>query len=301
MATYNGGLFLKEQIQSLLNQSYKNWNLIIHDDGSNDDTVSIIKEFQAQDNRIKSIDDDVQFRNASKNFLHLLKFSSAPLIIFCDQDDYWLPEKLATLVGSIPSLEVPFAAYCNAFIWKGNKVSNVKAIKFQRSNLQDTLFLNSGVQGSSLMFNRILLEKILPLPEYVFMHDHLITLAVVTFGELKYINQSLMYYRQHDENVTGTIESNKVKRIANFFFKGRAVIEERHFDAILSFYYRYQKLMDSERQRLFNAYIRYAYSTSMFERLRIVLKHDFTIGRNRLILIAKTILRKSLARKLCNE
>lgn len=69
MATYNGERFITEQIDSILNQTYQNWKLIIHDDGSEDATVAIIKQYKQQfPDKIFLIEDGIVFRNAYKNF-----------------------------------------------------------------------------------------------------------------------------------------------------------------------------------------------------------------------------------------
>jgi len=303
MATYNGGLYIKDQLESILNQNYKGWRLLIHDDGSTDTTLAVIMEFEYRDSRVKLIDDRHQFKNASANFLHLLRCTSAPFIIFCDQDDIWLPNKLEILVKAMTTSTSPLAVYCNAFSWKNNKIINSSVIKYHRNSLQNTLFLNSGVQGASMMFNQSLLKIIMNrLPDYVFMHDHLLTLAAVTFGELQYIDKPLMYYRQHDQNVTGNMEERKLMRLANFLFKGESVIERRHFRAVESFYSSYRNLidMDKDKRVLFEAYFSYAKS-NMIKRLSIILKHNFRIGNSKLILIVKTILRKSINKSYNNE
>jgi len=77
MATYNGEKYIENQILSLMQQTYKNWTLYIHDDGSTDHTLEIVEKYIAIDSRIKLIDDQVKGLKAGKNFLHTLKSSSA--------------------------------------------------------------------------------------------------------------------------------------------------------------------------------------------------------------------------------
>ena len=77
MAVYNGSLYLKEQIESIINQDYKNWQLLISDDNSNDDSVEIINRYAAKDNRIKVVLKDSTFGNAGTHFLSLLKITTS--------------------------------------------------------------------------------------------------------------------------------------------------------------------------------------------------------------------------------
>ena len=93
LATYNGEKYLKEQIDSILNQTYQNINLIISDDNSNDSTRKIIEEYKKIDNRIKTY---LQDKNLGyiKNFEFLLTKVESNYYMLSDQDDVWLPEKI---------------------------------------------------------------------------------------------------------------------------------------------------------------------------------------------------------------
>ena len=93
LATYNGEKYLKEQIDSILNQTYQNINLIISDDNSNDSTRKILEEYKKIDNRIKIY---LQDKNLGyiKNFEFLLTKVESNYYMLSDQDDVWLPEKI---------------------------------------------------------------------------------------------------------------------------------------------------------------------------------------------------------------
>ena len=93
LATYNGEKYLKEQIDSILNQTYQNINLIISDDNSNDSTRKILEEYKKIDNRIKTY---LQDKNLGyiKNFEFLLTKVESNYYMLSDQDDVWLPEKI---------------------------------------------------------------------------------------------------------------------------------------------------------------------------------------------------------------
>lgn len=92
MATYNGEKYLKEQIESILNQTYKNIRLVISDDCSKDRTREILKQYE-QDKRI-----EVYYHEKNqgyiKNFEYLLKQVKNDIYMLSDQDDVWLPEKV---------------------------------------------------------------------------------------------------------------------------------------------------------------------------------------------------------------
>ena len=97
MSTYNGEKFVAEQIESIQKQTFQDWNLIIRDDGSKDETVQIVEHFASEDHRIKVI----KSKNVGviQSFYQLVKADSADFYFFADQDDYWLPEKLEIILA----------------------------------------------------------------------------------------------------------------------------------------------------------------------------------------------------------
>ena len=94
LATYNGSKYLHEQLDSILSQSYENINVIIRDDGSSDNTVMIIKEYEQKDNRVKLLSDNLGNLGFVRNFEELMKNSTSEYLMFSDQDDIWYIIKL---------------------------------------------------------------------------------------------------------------------------------------------------------------------------------------------------------------
>ena len=92
MATYNGEKYLREQIDSLLSQSYCDWTLYIQDDGSKDATLDIIKSYD--DERIVLVDVGLTRQGAGMNFMSLLNMVESEYYMFCDQDDVWFGDKI---------------------------------------------------------------------------------------------------------------------------------------------------------------------------------------------------------------
>ena len=94
LSTYNGEQFLEEQVKSIQEQTYQEWQLLIRDDGSSDGTVEVIKQLVAKDPRIHFINENqVENVGVIKSFHTLLKYGDADLYCFSDQDDFWLPTK----------------------------------------------------------------------------------------------------------------------------------------------------------------------------------------------------------------
>jgi rhamnosyltransferase len=296
LATYNGERYLEAQINSLLTQSEENWTLYIRDDGSIDDTVSIINKYIKIDKRIVFIDDNLKNLGVASNFLHLLNFSKSDYTIFCDQDDIWLENKLVEFLRKFKEVDnsIPYAIYSNAYLYKSD-ISTIegKVTLSYPNNLNSFLFLNAGIQGCSIMFNKKLREICLNTPDYITMHDHFVCLAAITFGKFQYLEKNLMLYRQHANNVTDNSKSSIFQKIVSFFSNQRTVIEITHYKAVISFYKKFNHLLSKNQDQIFKAYIRFPYSTFIM-RLIIIIKYRFIIFNNRFVLIIKTFLRKPI-------
>lgn len=293
MATYNGASYIENQLLSLIGQSHKTWRLLIHDDGSTDNSISIIKKIAAIDDRVILIEDEVVCGGSAKNFLHLLSYVKSDFVAFCDQDDIWFEKKLEILFNTIKSAEIPTAVYCNAYGYDGTKIITDKVTLFHRKNLNDSLFLNGGVQGCCMVLNRRLLDFTKDLPDYIYMHDHYFTIAAIVFGKLQYIDNALMFYRQHSNNVTGNIPINFWQRIRTFVFSTQTVIEKRHYEANVSFYLKFKHLMSDKQKQLFESYISFP-DKNWFGKIIAIFANNFKIGNSIIPLLIKSTLRKSL-------
>lgn len=108
MPSYNSELFIIDSIKSIQNQSYTNWELLITDDCSSDNTVSLIKSMQQSDSRIKLfVLDSNRGSGYSRN--NSIRMSKGRFIAFCDSDDLWLKEKLETQINFMKEHKLPFS------------------------------------------------------------------------------------------------------------------------------------------------------------------------------------------------
>lgn len=221
LATYNGEKYIKEQLDSILNQTYQNFNLIISDDCSNDSTVRILKEYEQKDNRIKVY---VQENNLGyvKNFEFLLKKVQNEYYMLSDQDDIWLPLKVeksletmkrqnADLVfGDLEvvdeSLNTIYSSF-NDFMLLTRKIEKCKDYKLE--------YLYNCVTGCTLMSKKKFLDRILPLPTVSkhMLHDYWIAVIVSMYGKTYCMKEKYIKYRQHGSNQVGTNKiSHKFKK-----------------------------------------------------------------------------------------
>lgn len=293
MATYNGAEFIEQQIRSIQSQTWHEWNLYVHDDGSSDDTVTIVRSMAQCDKRIILLEDEKSMHSPALNFMYLLQYSTADFTIFSDQDDVWLENKLEVLYQRIvvEDQKLPIAVYGNAYIYNGltNEISG-KAILAPYGSLGETLFSNGGIQGCAIMMNRRLREICVDMPEYICMHDHLVTLAAFTFGRMLYVDKRLMLYRRHKDAVTDVTARNFEDKIRLFVKERKPVIDHNHFKAIESFYMHYAGKMSQDNSRIFLSFFKMI-KQNFFLRVWTILRYPFCLYNSKLILISKMIVR----------
>ena len=210
MATYNGERFLREQLDSIVNQTYPNLEIIIVDDASQDNTLMILNEYGTKHANVR-IFMAQQNLGYIKNFERGLRLCKGDFVALSDQDDVWLPEKLSVLYEEIGEHNL---AYCNSELIdeEGNRLgvrlSNVK-------NLQDfwtplNFVVGNSTPGHAMLIRKIVIEQSLPLPE-TFPHDYWIGFVSTFTTSMKYIDQVLVLYRQHSNNVFGVIGRHSKK------------------------------------------------------------------------------------------
>lgn len=297
MATYNGGKYIENQLLSLIGQTFQDWILYIHDDGSTDETIQIVKKYQKIDARVLLIEDGITFGNAGLNFLHLLQFSAAQFTVFCDQDDIWLEHKLEELHSYLQHREEEICGvFCNGYAYSREKgILGDRVTAVVPKNLKEQLFLNAGIQGCSLMFTKATREQLGKIPKVVAMHDHFITLGIIAFGTLDYLDKNLMLYRQfHENKATSNIQFSKWERLKSVFFSEIPVVDRKHWEATESFFEIYGNDLSPEAQKLFLAYLNFGKSSSFIEKMSIILKNGFSIYGNVWALPLKVLLRKSI-------
>lgn len=226
LSTYNGEKYIEQQIESILDQSYRNIELFIRDDGSTDHTVDLIHKARSVDSRVVFVNEN-NIRNigVTRSFLSLLKFAKADYYMFSDQDDFWKREKIQKtldLMRQEHDQSIPLCAHTDLQIvnseLKGSSVMNGNDVwhDFLR------LMFGNCVTGCTMMINDPLKKMInYRNSDDIYMHDWWIALIAAAFGKIVYLNEPTILYRQHGDNVVGEAEKSKFKR----FFNRRMDIE----------------------------------------------------------------------------
>jgi Glycosyl transferase family 2 len=201
LCTYNGGRFLGQQLQSILDQTYRNLEIVVVDDCSQDDSVAIATRFAAIDERIRVV------RNSGNlgfkgNFEFALSLCSGELIAPCDQDDIWLPQKIAKLMTAIDGRAL---SYCDSALVDaqggstGVRMSSI--VRMLSTDDPVPFAFGNCVSGHAMLFRRELLESALPVP-VEFFHDWWIAAVAAGSGGIVFLPETLVLYRQHGGNVT---------------------------------------------------------------------------------------------------
>jgi glycosyltransferase involved in cell wall biosynthesis len=291
LATFNGEKYIGELLDSILNQTYKNIKITIHDDGSSDRTLEILRDYSKRyPEIINLIDDGISIGSVVRNFEFLLKNSLEDYIMFADQDDVWLPNKIELTLKKMLELEdkygkdTPLLIYTDVKVvdenlnilseslWDYNKVDG------RNRTFSKCLEIGSG-QGFTMMINKKSKELSLPFPQNVIMHDYWVSLVVSAFGEIEYIDITTGLYRQHSKNVLGAkkFDINTLKeKILNFqeelsrFKKDRKVRQNQARD----FFEMYGNFLPNNLKEIILFYIN-AQKTNRFVRIFKVLKFGF--------------------------
>ncbi|HEO2165477.1 TPA: glycosyltransferase family 2 protein [Streptococcus agalactiae] len=215
MATYNGEKFLAQQIESIQKQTFKEWNLLIRDDGSSDKTCDIIRNFTAKDSRIRFINENEHHNlGVIKSFFTLVNYEVADFYFFSDQDDVWLPEKLSVSLEAAKhkASDIPLLVYTDLKVV--NQELNIlqdSMIRAQSHHANTTLLpelTENTVTGGTMMINHALAEKWFT-PNDILMHDWFLALLAASLGEIIYLDLPTQLYRQHDNNVLGARTMDK--------------------------------------------------------------------------------------------
>jgi rhamnosyltransferase len=209
MGTYNGSQFLSAQIDSLFAQTHRKWRLLVRDDGSADNTISLLKAASDKDSRIHIVADSLGNLGVNGNFSHLLALSTAPYVMYCDQDDVWLPKKIELTLKEMLFAErdapgKPVLVHCDATVTDSNLAivrRHFIGVRGRLKGVSALLFANC-VQGAAAMINTQLRERALRVQSILPYDYHLGVIAAAT-GQRRFIDQALLLYRQHSSNAIG--------------------------------------------------------------------------------------------------
>lgn len=211
LCTYNGARYLREQLDSLLAQTHRHIEIIAVDDHSGDQTVQLLHEYAARDQRLR-LTVNPENLGFNRNFQHAMSLCAGDYIAPCDQDDVWLPDKLEVLLHTIGESAM---AYCDSEIID-EAGRSLGAPMSGRCNMISTsdpvrLVVANCVAGHAMLFRRRLLGIALPIPD-AFYYDWWLASVAAGCGGLVYCDRRLVKYRLHGANVTNVLRERPARR-----------------------------------------------------------------------------------------
>jgi GT2 family glycosyltransferase len=223
LATYNGERFLRQQIESILAQTYMPLRILARDDGSQDRTRAILEEYaSAHPDRFELMPLDAATGGAKWNFVRLLQAATAEYVALSDQDDVWLPDKISREMEAMlvleqkNGLEKPLLVFSDLRIVDDELRTKFESLREHQgiepasiSQLRRILSQNV-VTGCTALLNRSLVKLATRMPAEAFMHDWWIALLACSFGEASALPEPTVLYRQHGANVLGAGAVRKV-------------------------------------------------------------------------------------------
>ena len=214
MPTYNGSLFVENQIKSIYNQTIRPIRLIVRDDQSTDGTNELLLQLKSVYQSWLHILPSTRNVGCTSSINILLDFTSAPYVALSDQDDVWLENKLELSIVEMNCLESFYGKTRPILIHSDLKLVDAELndlnISYTRKQLLDPsrispsqISLTNIVTGCTILMNRPLLIRTLPIPPEAIVHDWWIALVASCFGHISFLSSSPILYRQHSSNQIG--------------------------------------------------------------------------------------------------
>ena len=228
MCTYNGARFLREQMDSVLAQTYPLKEIIVQDDGSTDATMSILNDYAQLDARVKVYRHEGEQHGINANFLSAMRRAEGDYIAICDQDDVWHPDKIRKTLTAMKRAEMGLRPDTPVLVHTDLRVVDGKLEEMDPSFMHFSkidgnrlafhqLLVQNVVTGCTMMFNRplALLTARAEGTEAMMMHDWWMALVASALGKAVFLPDATIDYRQHEKNVVGAKNASSFAYMAS--------------------------------------------------------------------------------------
>lgn len=224
MATYNGELFLSEQIDSILAELSDQDELVVVDDGSTDSTINLLSSYATKDARVK-LTRNTRNMGVIKTFELALSKAQNEIIFLADQDDVWLSGRVSACLDIFDKYPQVSAVLVNAEILAFDQrtgVSFYTAGSEPKLSIISQLYKNEFI-GCCMCFRKSILKVALPFASGISMHDWWLGCCALLAGNVYFINDNKIHYRRHSSNASPssrrdlyTVFKSRMKDIACF-------------------------------------------------------------------------------------
>ena len=235
LASYNGGKYITEQIDSLLAQTNLDFKLFIRDDKSTDNTYEIISEYaQKYPGKIFASQNERNSGGAKHNFIKMMIEHKNDYVMLCDQDDIWLPDKIEISLAKIREMETMHGKETPLLVHTDLHVVNerLKTISpsfkaamnadYSKTRLRNQIIQNT-LTGCTAIYNRALSDLVTETPQYMIMHDWWLMLITAAFGKATALDEQTVLYRQHGNNDTGAKDVRTLRYKIDKLLHGKEV------------------------------------------------------------------------------
>jgi len=226
MPVFNSAKTIRDSINSILEQDYFKWELLIVDDGSFDNSEIIIKSFK--DDRIKFFKNEINKKGVSSARNYGIKLAKGKFITFLDSDDLWAKNKLSKQLKAIennPNINFIFSSY---YMFSGSldlvQIVDLKNLHISKFNFFSLLFFNYIATSTVLVKHEIILKTSLFNEELDSAEDWDLWLRIAEKEKIYYLDEILSYYRQH----SGSLSKNLKK-----LYAGEKYIREKYVNTSL--------------------------------------------------------------------
>ncbi len=280
LTTFNGAAFIEKQIGSILKQDTPPDEIIICDDHSTDETVSLLNAL-LHDGPIKLFINDKQL-GVVENFKKAAKLAhKGNLLVFSDQDDIWAPQKLTRLMGEMQLIDdgsTPALIYSDLSIIDKNDTVISKSFwatqKIRPEKIKlPTLLYGTVVTGCTIIINYPMAEEFFQMDISGFLHDEWLALIAYSFGKAKFLRDKLVFYRKHETNITFS-EDYKIPGFKDAIkedvahFSGRKRFLPHEFDLAKAFLSKYRTRLNHKQIGIFENFIKQENRNYLLQRIR---------------------------------
>ncbi|MCI1958140.1 MAG: glycosyltransferase family 2 protein [Clostridia bacterium] len=268
LASYNGEKYISQQIESVLNQTYRDFVLYINDDCSTDKTYEIAKAYETKyPEKIKVTQNQKNSGGAKYNFIDMMINHKDDYIMLCDQDDVWMPDKIKITLRKMHNIEMKSGEGKPILVHTDLKIVdeelNIISPSFKKFMCADynkaklnNLLIQNIITGCTVMYNRAL-SKLIKEPEgYIVMHDWWLAIIASAFGSIQHVDEATILYRQHGNNSIGVRNMRSIKFILTYMVRLKKIkkaLADTYCQAEV-FYRTYEKEISNKQKKLLKTY-----------------------------------------------
>ena len=275
LSTYNGEKFIVQQLDSLLDQDYPDFDIFIRDDGSSDTTCEILSEYQSKNANIYVVFADNI--GVTRSYFELVKYASGDFFALCDQDDIWLPGKLSRGLSVINKCSDPSSSlYCSALQFVDSDLKYIGTTAPPRYQCLENAVMENIATGCTVIFGEELRQLFLEAEATkMHMHDWWLYLLASAFGNVVFDPEHLVLYRRHEDTVTGLqLKSSRtlmarLKGFWGFIFNKRQLYG---LSQAVIFGKTYASRLSPEQQKLFSQLHRLHEFNHLWDRINFAVR-----------------------------